>query len=235
MVPTRVRSVSRKDFTPVLIASLHALANRLLREDEDHFRRHAETNDVVHVFERKDTGEVVGFQFWRTAAMPLPYTRALLGGKLRVDPAFRNRALHLRSGLRFFLESKWRHPRTRFYRLSLASMFGYVSLTSALADYHIFDISSREVENLAVRETLEKLAAESHFRLDPVTGLFAVGIHMTEETLASYPESYYRRPQAVEYAHVNPEWRHNACYVAFWFRFTWRNVFTLLRTIARKR
>ncbi|NJO36164.1 MAG: hypothetical protein HC869_27045 [Rhodospirillales bacterium] len=79
--------MSRKDFTAELIASLHALANRLLREDEDHFRLHAETNDVVHVFERRDTDEIVGFQFWRTAAMPLPYTRAVLGGKLRVIQA----------------------------------------------------------------------------------------------------------------------------------------------------
>src|SRR5262245_56800493 len=139
LVPTRARSVPRRRFTPALLDSLHALANRLMAEDAVHFRVHAETSDVVHVYERTDTGAPVGFQFWRTAAMELPGCRALIGGKLRVDPAFRGRALHLRSGLRFYVESQLCHPRTRFYRLSLASLFGFVSITSALADYRLFD------------------------------------------------------------------------------------------------
>ncbi|MEZ4363126.1 MAG: hypothetical protein R3B48_23325 [Kofleriaceae bacterium] len=234
MVPTRVRSVPRRAFTPELLARLHALANRLLSEDAEHFRVHAETNDVVHVFERADTGEVVGFQFWRTAPMALPRARALLGGKLRVDPAFRNRALHLRSGLRYFVACKARHPHVRFYRLSLASMFGFVSITSALADYHLFDPAATDEEGRAVREILEQLAAESDFHLDPATGLFAVGIHMNEETLARYPAAYFAKPQALAYARANPAWRDNGCYVAFWFRFTWQNLWALTRAIARK-
>src|SRR5262249_61748474 len=116
---------------------LHALANRLLAEDFEHFCVHARTNDVVHIYERADTGAPVGFQFWRTADMELPGCRAVFGGKLRVEPAFRRRGLHLRSGLRFYLETQLRYPRTRFYRLSLASMFGFVSITSALAGYRL--------------------------------------------------------------------------------------------------
>src|SRR5262249_11842676 len=117
-VATRARSVPRRAFTPALLDSLYALANRLMAADAAHFRVPAEANDVVHVYERSDTGEPVGFQFWRTTAMDLPGCRAIIGGKLRVDPAFRRRALHLRSGLRFYLECQLRHPRTRFYRLS---------------------------------------------------------------------------------------------------------------------
>jgi hypothetical protein len=227
--------VARRDFTPALIGSLHALANRLLAEDAAHFTVHAETNDVVHVYERVDTGAPVGFQFWRTAEMDLPGCRALIGGKLRVDPAFRGRALHLRSGLRFYVESQLRHPRTRFYRLSLASMFGFVSITSALASYTLFDPAAGDAEGRAVRGAFERLAAQSHYTLDPVTGLFPVGIHMTAETLAQYPARYFERPEARAYAQVNPRWRDNGCYAGFWFRFTPANLAKLVRTIVRKR
>ena len=234
-VPTRARSIPRRQFTPALLDSLHALANRLMAEDAAHFRTHAETNEVVHVYERTDTGEPVGFQFWRTAAMDLPNSRVLIGGKLRVDPAFRRRALHLRSGLRYYVESQLRHPRTRFYRLSLASMFGFVSITSALADYRLFDPAAADAEGRAIRVAFERLAAQSHYRLDPATGLIAVGIRVTEATLAQYPARYYERPEAQVYARANPGWRDNGCNVGFWFRFTPANLTKLVRTILAKR
>jgi hypothetical protein len=234
-VTTRARSVPRRAFTPALIDSLHGLANRLMAEDAAHFRVHAETNDVVHVYERVDTGEPVGFQFWRTAAMDRPGCRALIGGKLRVDPAFRRRGLHLRSGLRVYLESQARHPRTRFYRLSLASMFGFVSITSALAAYRLFDAAARDPEGRAVRGAFERMAAESHYRLDEATSLFSVGIRPTAQTLVQYSAAYFARPEAQVYARANPGWRDNGCYVAFWFRFTPANLWTLTRAILRKR
>ena len=231
----RVRTVPRRRFTPELLASLHALANRLLAEPLDHFSVHAETNDVVHIYERRDTGEPVGFQFWRTGSLELPGCRAIFGGKLRVDPAFRRRGLHLRSGLRFYLENQLRHPRTRFYRLSLASMFGFVSITSALADYRLFDPAARDAEGLAIRGAFERLASASHYRLDPTTGLIAVGIQVTDETFGQYPAAYYERPEARVYARVNPGWRDNGSNVAFWFRFTPANLRKLVRTIRAKR
>lgn len=234
-IPTRARSVPRSGFTPALLASLHELANRLLAEDADHFRVHAETNDVVHIYERRDTGAPVGFQFWRTAAMELPGCRALIGGKLRIEPAFRRRGLHLRSGLRFYLERQLRHPRTRFYRMSLASLFGFVSITSALADYRLFDPAARDPEGRAIRGAFERLAAQSHYQIDDATGLISVGIRMTERTLAQFPAAYYQRPAAQVYARANPGWRDNGCYVGFWFRFTPANLWTLSRAIASKR
>ena len=231
----RARSLPRRRFTRALLDDLHGLANRLLAEDAAHFRVHAETNDVVHIYERADTGAVVGFQFWRTAAMELPGCRAVIGGKLRIDPAFRRRALHLRSGLRFYLESQLRHPRTRFYRLSLASMFGFVSITSALAEYRLFDPAATDPEGRAIRAAFERLAAQSHYQLDPATGLIAVGIRVTEATLAQYPASYFERPEAQLYARVNPGWRDNGRNVGFWFRFTPANLTRLVRTIWGKR
>lgn len=231
----RTRSVARRAFTPALLDSLYGLANRLMAEDAAHFRVHAETNDVVHVFERADTGAPVGFQFWRTAAMDRPGQRALIGGKLRVDPAFRRRALHLRSGVRIYVESQLRAPRTRFYRLSLASMFGFVSITSALASYRLFDAAASDPDSRTVRGAFERMAAESHYELDAATSLFAVGIRPTEQTLAQYSDAYYARPEATVYARANPGWRTNGCYVGFWFRFTPANLWTLTRAIVRKR
>jgi hypothetical protein len=234
-VRIRVRTVPRRRFTPELLGSLHELANRLLAEPIDHFCVHAETNDVVHVYERADTGALAGFQFWRSAAMELPGCRAVIGGKLRVDPDFRRRGLHLRSGLRFFLETKIRYPRTRLYRLSLASMFGFVSITSALAEYRLFDPHATDAEGRAIRSAFERMAEQSHYRLDPDTGLIFVGIKVTDETFAQYSASYYARPQAQVYARANPDWRNNGCNVGFWFRFTPANLWTLTRSILAKR
>jgi len=84
-IAVRTRSIPRRSFTPELLRSLHALADRMISEDVEHFRIHAETSEVVHVYERADTGAAVGFQFWRTAAMDLRDCRVLIGGKLRIQ------------------------------------------------------------------------------------------------------------------------------------------------------
>src|SRR5215467_5290695 len=231
----RIRVVPLRAFTDQLLAELHAFSNPLLPEDLAHFRVHAETNEVVHVFEHG--GRIVGYQFWRTAPLDLPGARMILGGKLRVLPEHRGRALHLRSGLRFFLGCKLRHPRTRYYRLAVASLFGFVSITSALAEYRIFDPRPRpgDAEGAALREAFSGLAAENDFRMDPETGLMFVDIGIAPETLAHYPEGYLDRPEARAYAQVNPGWKDNRSDVAFWFRFTPRNLAALTRKIRRAR
>lgn len=231
----RIRVIPRRDFTDALLGRLHAFSNRLLPEDAAHFRVHAETNDVVHVFEHGEA--IVGYQFWRTAPLELPGARVILGGKLRVLPEHRGRALHLRSGLRFFLACKLRHPLTRYYRLAVASLFGFVSITSALVEYHIFDPRPLpgDAEGEAIRAAFARFAAESHFRMDPETGLVFVDIGIAPETLAQFPEGYLDRPEARIYARVNPGWRDNRCDVAFWFRFTPRNLCAVLRKVRRAR
>jgi len=234
-VAVRSRSIPRRSFTPELLRSLHARADRMLSEDIEHFRLHAETNEVVHVYERTDTGALVGFQFWRTAALDLRDCRVLIAGKLRIEPEFRGRALHLRSAVRSYLENQLRHPGTRFYFLAVASLFGFVSITSALADYRVFDPSSSDAEGRAIRRAFEAHAAQNRHRLDEATGLFAVGIKMTEQTLAQFPSAYFDRPEARAYLRVNPGWRDNGCNVGFWFRFTPANLAKLASTIVRKR
>ncbi len=229
----RVRSIPRRRFDDALLARLHALAIRLLPEELDHFCVHARSNQIVHLFEVG--GELVGFQFWRTAPMELPRSRIILGGKLRILPEYRNRALHLRSGLRFYLQEQLRHPLTRFYRLSIASLFGFVSITSALAEYQVFDPKASDPVGRAVREAFERTAAENHYRVDLETGLIFVDIRMAEETLAAFPSSYFERPEARRYAELNPGYRDNGSDVAFWFRFTPANLRSLWRKIRAKR
>ncbi len=230
----RLETLRREDFTDATLRELHALANRLMAEDLEHFRVHAHANDLVHVFRRTDTGEVVGFQFWRTAPIGLPRGRIILGGKLRILPEFRSRGLHLLSGLLFYVQDKLRHPGRRYYRLSIASLFGFVSITEALAHYELFDPKRRGREAEALREAFLALAHESHFDVDEERGLFRVNIFMTPETLGRYPPRYFEKPAARVYASVNPEFRTNGCYVGFWFRFTPANLLSLTRSIVRK-
>jgi hypothetical protein len=230
----RLETRWRPDFTDACIEELHALACGLMAEDLAHFRVHAETNELVHVFRRRDTGEAVGFQFWRTAPMALPGCRAIVGGKLRMRPGFRNRGLHLLSGLLFFLQVKARDPLTRYYRLSIASLFGFVSITESLRDYQVLDPRDHGPEGRAVTAAFAALAAGSHYRLDPDTGLIFVDIFMTPETLAGYSSSYFDRPAVRRYVAINPGYRTNGCYVGFWFRFTPANLLSLARAIRRK-
>lgn len=230
----QMQTVRREDLTDAAIRELHAMASRLMAEDLPHFRVHAAANDLVHVFRRVDTGEIVGFQFWRTAPLDLPRSRVILGGKLRILPEFRNHGLHLLSGLVFYLQNALGHPGTRYYRLSMASLFGFVSLTEALASHRIFHPRDRGEEADAVRKAFVALAGESHFRLDEETGLFFVDIFMTPETLGRYPPSYFERPAARAYAAANPDFRTNGCYLGFWFRFTPANLRALLAAIRRK-
>lgn len=230
----RMEVLWRRDFTDERIAELHAMSCKLMAEDLVHFRVHAQTNDVVHVFRRVDTGELVGFQFWRTAPMQLASCRAIVGGKLRMLPEFRGRGLHLLSGLSFFLQSKARSPLTRYYRLSIASLFGFVSITEALQEYRVLDPRDQSREGRAVAAAFSELAEESHYRVDPATGLVFVDIFMTPETLAGFGPSYFERRAARRYAEINPSYRSNGCYVGFWCRFTPKNLLALTRTIGLK-
>jgi hypothetical protein len=230
-VRVRIRSVPRADFSHALLGELHELANRLMREDFAHFCVHAETNDVVHVFERADTRAVVGFQFWKTMPLDLPRARAIVGGKLRILPEFRRQAVHLRSGLRFYATAQRSYPLARFYRLSLASIFGFTSIASALAEYRFFEPRPTDDEGRAITLCFHRLSAGSGYEVDDETGLFFVRIFMTEETLALYPASFFEKAEARAYAAVNPGYRTNGSYVGFWFRFSPRNLLSILRAI----
>ena len=85
-----------------------------------------------------------------------------------------------------------------------------------------------------MREAFEKLAAESHFRVDEETGNFFVDIFMTPQTLSRYPQAYFERPAAKVYAEKNPGHRTNGCYVGFWWTFSAENLVAMGKAIGRK-
>ena len=232
--PVTLDTVARQAFSPALLDELHSFAHGLMAEAHEHFLVHARTNDVVHVFRQADTRRIVGFQFWKAVPLTLPRSRAIIGGKLRIHPAFRRRGLHLVSGLTFLAQEKRRHPTHRHYRLSIASVFGFVTLTRSLARYHPFAPHDSSPEGRALRDAFETLARESHFALNEASGLFDVHIFMTPETLGRYTPDYFERPEARAYAALNPDFRTNGHYVGFWFRFTPDNLATLLRTTLRQ-
>ncbi|ATB28501.1 hypothetical protein [Melittangium boletus] len=234
--PVTMDTVAREDFSDTLLQELHAFANGLMAEELEHFRVHALSNDLVHVFRRRDgTGGIVGFQFWKAGTLSgMPRSRVIIGGKLRIHPAFRQRGLHLLSGLTVFLQDKLQHPTSRHYRMSIASPFGFVSITEALSWYRPFEPRPRTREEHALKDAFLSLARESHFEVDEASGLFNVHIHMTPETLGRYPPEYFQRPAARAYAALNPDFRTNGHYVGFWFRFTPDNLASLTRATVRR-
>jgi hypothetical protein len=60
----------------------------------------------------------------------------------------------------------------------MASMFGFVSITEALADYTFFDPAATDPEGRLVATAFHEMAEQNHFGIDE-DGLFAVDIFMT--------------------------------------------------------
>src|SRR5262245_21218645 len=106
-----------------------------MAESFEHLSWHAATNDELHVFRHSESGELAGFQFWRTLPGIDDGHRVVLGGKLRIHPEARRRGLHLASGLAVLCEQRRRFPAARITRLSVASLFGFVSIARRLAHY----------------------------------------------------------------------------------------------------
>jgi hypothetical protein len=216
----------RESWAPDLLAELHTLAIGMSSEPREHFDRHAHTNDSVHLFRAQD-GQLVGFQFWR--ALSLPEARVVVGGKLRIAAAYRRRGLHLRSGLAFYREQLAEHPHV--VRVSLASIFGFVSITRALVHY---DILNEKIGPAWLCHAVDMLARESHFTYERATGLVRVGIQITAQQLASYPEAFFEGPAASVYAQYNPDYRHNGTYLAFGFALSNENLNAIERAVALK-
>ncbi|MEY4549307.1 MAG: hypothetical protein RL685_5502, partial [Pseudomonadota bacterium] len=158
-----------------------------------------------------------------------------VGGKLRILPAYRRQGLHLRSGLRFFASRQLAHPRTRFYRISIASIFGFTSIASALSEYHLFNPQAADPEGHALAGAFQQLASGSGYQLARDEAVIRVNIFITPETLALYPDAFFEKPAARVYAGINPGYRSNGCYVGFWFRFSRRNLVALVQAVRQLR
>ena len=220
--------VQSSDFDDELLQPLHALSNAMMAEPYDHFRVHAFTNDVLHVFRQGD--EVVGFQFWRTVAGPEPDMRVVLGGKLRIAPRARRQGLHLVAGLSVLLDEQRQHPQSRISRIGVASIFGFSSIAKRLAH---FDFVRRGGPREDLINVVHELTRVSHFDYDPAQGTVDVGIFMTREQLEAYPAAFYEQPLPTLYAKHNPDFRSNGKYLAFAFDLTTANFRALTQGACR--
>lgn len=216
----------RASFDEALLRSLHELAHALMAEPYEHFAVHAHTNDEVHVFRRRSSGELAGFQFWRCIDGSEPGQRIVLGGKLRMQPADRRRGLHLLSNLSVLIEQQQAFPRAQIVRLSVASLFGFCSIARRLAHYDFIDAQSPRSGLIGA---VDLVTSASRYRFDPETGLVDVGIFMTDEQLSGYPPEYFETPQARQYAQRNPRFRDNGCYLAWAFDADEENLRSLSR------
>jgi hypothetical protein len=199
--------VARADFDDATLRPLYVLSNALMAESYEHFAHHARTNDELYVFRR--TGELVGFQLWR--AFGDHAQRYVLGGKLRIDPSARRHGLHLTAGLEVLAAQRREFPSARITRLSIASLFGFVSIARRLAHFAFVDGSGEHAGVIA------RCAAESHYAFDPASGRVEVGIRMTAAQLEAYPAAYFEGELARAYIARNPGYRDNGCYLAFAF------------------
>jgi hypothetical protein len=201
--------IDRAGFDDAVLRPLHAWSTRLLAESYDHFARHAVTNDELHVFRRG--GELCGFQFWR--AFDSGGVRYVLGGKLRVDPAARRRGLHHASALAILRAQHGGDPDRAVVRLSIASLFGFVSLARAMPHYRFVDAAAEP----ALCAVFARVSAESGYAFDATTGLVDVGIAIPDDQLAQLAASYLALPEAVAYVARNPVFARNRCFVAVVF------------------
>jgi hypothetical protein len=220
-----IERIPRAAFDDGVLAPLHAFAARLMAESYEHFAVHARTNDELHVY-RRASGELVGFQLWRCFGDPQTGARYVLGGKLRVDPAARRNGLHHASNLAILLAEREAHPGVTITRLSIASLFGFVSLVRAMPRYRFVDATS--APDLAT--VFARVARENGYTFDPETGLVDVGIVIPSDQLARYGADYFARTDVRTYVARNADFARNRRFVAVAFDVDEDNLSTLARS-----
>jgi len=201
--------IARANFDEATLRPLYELSNALMAESYEHFAHHARTNDELHVFYRGD--ELVGFQLWR--AFGDATQRYVLGGKLRIDPSARRNGLHLTAGLEVLTAQRRAFPTARITRLSIASLFGFVSIARRLAHFAFVDAAAPA----ELADVVARCAAESHYAYHRASGRVEVGIRMTAAQLQAYPAAYFESELARAYVARNAGYRENGCYLAFAF------------------
>ena len=230
----RLEVIPRSHFTPALFDALYALATSMSAEERANFENHAWTNDSVHLFRVTASGALAGFQFWCCRAAQPGSRPVILGGKLRVLPEHRRRALHLRSALTYYSHVLRTQPGERFERISLASLFGFVAIARALHDYRFLAEDVLPHDERWLCDVVQGLAADSGYRYERASGVVHVNIRPTAAQLASYPPDFFETALARAYRARNPEFRSNGCYLAFGFPLSLQNLQSIDAAIARK-
>eukprot|EP01111_Echinosteliopsis_oligospora_P014316 TRINITY_DN5369_c0_g1_i2.p1 TRINITY_DN5369_c0_g1~~TRINITY_DN5369_c0_g1_i2.p1 ORF type:complete len:209 (-),score=30.16 TRINITY_DN5369_c0_g1_i2:6-632(-) len=181
-------------------------------------------------FKKKNTKELVGVSYWRTKTTTNTRVRIIAQGKLRIHKDYRRLGLHTQAGFFYYIRSQLRHPLTRFYFLTIASLFNFVSMRKTVGEYYILnkDHTPATARSLApVYSILDDLIEEDKFTIDPETKAINVYVTIRESVIAEFPESYFSQNEVQEYIKINPKWR-QAHDIAYCYPFSFRNVLYLL-------
>jgi hypothetical protein len=212
-------------FAPALVTRLFNFSSAFSKETEHAFARHVSTLAEIHVFGSGDE-EVTGFQMWPAPVRMPGGVVVMMGGKLRLARAARRTGLPQRSNLAF-AERHAAREGEQWYRLSVASVFGFNSLASSLSSF--FVLGSPEEP----RELREVFAAQVE-RFCQVNG-FAANADGTVNVRFSLPASLlqeannpiFRSRAAVRrYEQLVPRWHDPASttYVAWGWKFDRSNI-----------
>jgi hypothetical protein len=142
-----VQAINSSDFDEELLGDLYNLAKESVEEDYLHFRDHAVTNDLCHVFTESAGKQLAGFQFWRfQPECGVAHAALLWGGKLRFRPAFRGRGLHLLANILAEKQLREMLPshKQKIYRIGLVNVFGFNSLAPGLHSIGTFPFTESD-------------------------------------------------------------------------------------------
>jgi len=209
---------------------IYEFCNSLMAESFESFHCHVSLHDVVYLFRKKDTNELVGVSYWRNRTTQNPHIKVILQGKLRIHKDYRRLGLHNRAGLYYYIRCQIRAPFTRFYFMSIASIFNFVSMRKTVGEYYILNGDhppSTPCSVFLLYPILQAMMKEDSFEFDEETKAIFVHVTIREEVMNEFPASYYLLPEAQEYIRVNPKFK-EAHDIAYAYPFTFWNVMYIL-------
>jgi len=209
---------------------IYEFCNSLMEESFESFHRHVSLHDVVYLFYKKETRELIGVSYWRHKDTQHPHIKVIIQGKLRIHKDYRRRGLHNRAGLYYYLRCQIRAPFIRFFFVSIASIFNYVSMRKTVGEYYILnDVCSPSTpRNVSfLYPVLHGMMKEDNFKFDEETKAIYVHVTIREDVMNEFPPSYYQLPEAQEYMQVNPKFK-AAHDIAYAYPFTLANVLFIL-------
>eukprot|EP01126_Amoeba_proteus_P010033 TRINITY_DN13881_c0_g1_i1.p2 TRINITY_DN13881_c0_g1~~TRINITY_DN13881_c0_g1_i1.p2 ORF type:complete len:274 (-),score=38.52 TRINITY_DN13881_c0_g1_i1:997-1818(-) len=211
-----------KPFEDSLIKELFNFSVKLTGEREVAFIEHCATVKHIHVFKRCSDEIICGFQMWCESLTKGNYS-VIRGGKLRFSPEVSGMALPQISGLVFLCnEMQGEKCKTRFFRVSIASVFGFNALHSQLSSSFIISQShlggrcdfDLKLKNFLF-ECTRDFATHNGFIYDEYYGLVDVGFKLLPSVLARADSEFLQRPSVRLYSSLVPDWKNDSKFIAW--------------------
>ena len=206
--------IPKCDYTEDLFGELYELSTNLIKEDYEHWKAHAITNQFLHLIQDKtQDNKTLGFQFWRHQQTQSPRHSLLFGGKIRYHPCIRGLGLNLLSNVEIYhhLMNGYIDNGNKdhmIYRVGLMNIFGYLSVIDCLDkhQYFLYPFNDNQECQTLIKPLLNDFCIENQFETDLETGLVNVKQQIPEETILSLEASFWSKSIIQEYMNVNPKW-----------------------------